>query len=119
MWAQGGLSVDTSPLDAMREMGASPEQLSAYRERLFNEAEERRVSILPENWHAWHVFLGMGTQWRTTGGFGYRLYEGLDYAALPIVLAEHRDLQPRQPLPRLMPQLRTLEHAAREILNQD
>jgi hypothetical protein len=103
----------------MQATGASREVVSAYRAQLVREAEERAIYIFPENWHAWKVFRGMGTQWRVTGGFGSRLYEGLDYSALPVVLAEHRQVQPRQPLHVLMPQLRTLEAAARDILNQD
>lgn len=102
----------------MKSCGAPPEAIAAYRARLFSEAEQRAIGIFPENWHAWNVFRAMGSQWRTTGGFAGRIYEGLDYGALPIVLAEHRRVEPRQPLHVLMPQLRTLESAAREILNR-
>jgi hypothetical protein len=103
----------------MQACGAAPEAIVSYRAKLVAEAEQHAVDIFPENWHAWKVFRGMGSQWRTTGGMGGRVYEGLDYAALGIVLAEHRRVQPRQPLDVLMPQLRTLEGAAREILNAD
>lgn len=54
----------------------------------------------------------MATQWRTCAGFGVFLRTGLDYAALPLVLAEHRDNPHRRPIPELMPQLRELEIAA-------
>lgn len=103
----------------MQACGAPPETIAAYRAQLFSEAEQRSIDIFPENWHAWNVFRAMGSQWRVVAGFGGKSYEGLDYASLPIPLAEHRHVQPRQPLHLLMPQIRTLERAAREILNRD
>lgn len=61
----------------------------------------------------------MGSQWRVaTFGLGGFLRLGLDYAALPIVLAEHRAIAHRQPIAELMPQLRELEHAALDELNK-
>jgi hypothetical protein len=103
----------------MRAFGASPDSLAQYRARLIEQAESNAVHIFPENWHATSVFLAMGSQWRIESGWGGRVYHGLDYAALPPVLAEHRRIVHRQPMDVLMPQLRTLEMAARDVLNQD
>jgi hypothetical protein len=77
------------------------------------------VPVWAEHWHAFKVFLGMATQWRVRRDPGGLFYEGLRYEALPPVLHEHRRLPRRwrQPLHRLMPQLRTLERAAREQFN--
>lgn len=103
----------------MRAFGAPAEQVARYRARLIDEQRQRRVDIFPENWHAMCVFLGMGSQWRTEVGFGGRLYRGLEYASLPIVLAENRRVPHRQPIDVLMPQLRTLEATACTALNDD
>lgn len=73
------------------------------------------------HWHAWRVFLAMGTQWRTRRDPGGLFYEGLEYAGLPVVLQEHRRALPRrlrQPLERVMPQLRVLERAAAAEFNR-
>lgn len=61
----------------------------------------------------------MRTQWRAIAGFGALLHLGLDYGALAPVLAENRRNPHRVPIEELMPQLRTLEHAAREELNRE
>jgi hypothetical protein len=114
-------STEANPLlEDARAFGASAAQLEALRGSI----ERQRppgVGIWPRHWHAWRVFVGMGSQWRTKDRQGGLLYEGLDYAALPVVLREHRRLprRYRQPLARLMPQLRTLEGAAREQLNAE
>jgi hypothetical protein len=112
---------ETHPLiEDAKAMGASPAQLEKLRGSIERQRPPPPV-IWPQHWHAWRVFVGMGSQWRTKErAGGVLLYEGLDYAALPVVLDEHRRLprRYRQPLARLMPQLRTLEHAAREVLNE-
>lgn len=74
--------------------------------------------VLPECWHAVKVFEGMGSQWRVIPGPRHPLFIGLDYAALPVVLAEKRRIAHRQPLDVLMPQLRFLEAEARSHLNR-
>lgn len=104
-----------------RAMGASESALARLRASI--EAAKglsKQVLVWPEHWHALKVFLAMDTQWRTHLGVRGLFYEGLDYAALPPVLAEHRRLprRLRQPMDRLMPQLRTLELEARTHLNQ-
>lgn len=101
-------------------MGASARQLEQLRgaiERQQGLAEP--TAVWAEHWHAFAVFRAMATQWRLRDGARGLLYEGLDYAALEPVLREHRRLprQVRQPLARLMPQLRSLEAAARDALN--
>jgi Phage related hypothetical protein (DUF1799) len=114
--------VSQDPLLAdARAYGASASQLEALRgsiERQRGIAGE--YGVWPQHWHAWLVFSGMGTQWRTTRDGGAVVYEGLDYAGLPSVVQEHRRLprRYRQPYPRLMRQLRTLECAARKELNE-
>jgi hypothetical protein len=98
----------------MRAHGAPPEVLARWAAIVQPaQAEPPILEVWPEHWHAWRVFLAMGTQWRRTGD----RWDGLDYAALPIVLAEHKACPHRQPLPVLMAQLRQLEHAALGPLN--
>jgi hypothetical protein len=41
------------------------------------------IEIMPENWPALRVFLGLETQWRRAGLGGVAV--GLDYGALPVV----------------------------------
>jgi hypothetical protein len=94
----------------MRAMGASASALEAARARIDAERAAATPRIWPQHWHAVLVFMAMDTQW-CIGPDGRRL----DYAALPPVLEEHRQRLPRrlrQPMHRLMPQLRTLERAA-------
>lgn len=86
--------------------------IEEWRLALTEQARESGIDIWPEHWHAFNVFLSMGTQWRSVAGFGGVLRMGLDYAALPVVLAEHRSVEHRQPLDLLMPQLRIMEYAA-------
>lgn len=78
------------------------------------------MPVWAEHWHAFAVFRAMRTQWRVRRDAGGEFVEGLDYAGLPVVLAEHRHLprRVRQPLHRLMPQLRVLEGAARDEFNR-
>jgi hypothetical protein len=100
-------------------MGASASALERARARI--EAQRPPpLRIWRQHWHAWQVFVGMDTQWRTRTGAAGTVYDGLDYAALDPVLQEHRRALPRrlrQPMHRLMPQLRVLEHAALRALN--
>jgi len=77
-----------------------------------------RFEVWPDHWHALQVFLGMGSQWRIVGGMAGLLYQGLDYGALEPVLRAHKRGPHRQPMKRLMPQLRRLEAAAADVLNQ-
>jgi hypothetical protein len=94
----------------MRGHGATASELEAARARI--DAANPPPRIWPCHWHAWCVFAAMGTQWRRRADGAL---DGLDYAGLPPVLQEHRRRLPRrlrQPLQRLMPQLRALENAA-------
>jgi hypothetical protein len=103
----------------MRVSERSLEELRASIER--EQGPDEPTDVWAEHWHAFAVFRAMGTQWRVRdGGDRGLLYDGLDYGGLEPVLAEHRRSMPRrrrQPLARLMPQLRTLEAAARTALN--
>lgn len=113
--------MDEGPIEALRAMGASPATLAQARAQLGLDApgDPARVPVLAENWHASLLFLAMGTQWRLrTLPDGALWWDGLDYAALPLPLAELRHVPHRQPLPVLMPQLRQLERAALRCLNR-
>ncbi len=107
-------------LEQAQAFGASAAQLEALRGSIERRNRPQAAGVWPEHWHALEVFLAMATQWRTHLGARGLFYEGLDYAALPPVLAEHRRLprRLRQPMDRLMPQLRTLELEARTHLNE-
>lgn len=98
-------------------MNASAEVIEAMRQRLQPD-EEVEPQVWPQHWHAVNVFAGMATQWRVVAGMAGLLYLGLDYAALQPVLQEHEAIAHAQPMRQLMPQLRTLESAAREELNR-
>jgi hypothetical protein len=103
-------------------MGASASRLEQLRGRIeHEEGLDEPVPVWAEHWHAFAVFRGMATQWRVTRADRRDWWEGLDYAGLPVVLQEHRRMprRHRQPLPRLMRQLRVLEGAARDELNKD
>lgn len=102
-------------------MGASPAIIAQARAQLglADPAEPQHVPVLAENWHASLLFLAMGTQWRLrTMPDGSAWWDGLDYAALPLPLAELRNVPHRQPLHVLMPQLRQLERSALRTLNR-
>lgn len=78
------------------------------------------MPVLPECWHATVVFLRMSDQWRVHIGMAGPWYQGLDLAALPIVLQateptieEHL----RRPLAELLDQLHALASGARKVLN--
>lgn len=119
MWAGGGLEIDEGLIEEMRSAGALPQIINAFRASLIEGQRQRSAEILPENWHAVRVFLSMASQWRVVARFDGLLYLGLDHAALQPSLEEHCRIRHRQPLRRLMPQLRILERAARPLLNGD
>lgn len=81
--------------------------------------KQRLLPILPENWFCVRVFDAMASQWRLlpAANGGVR-FIGLDYAALPVVLAALRRTQQHpQPLHVLLPQLQVMEGAAMAVLN--
>jgi hypothetical protein len=105
-----------------RAMGAGARQLEELRAAIDREDGGADVlGVWPEHWHAFAVFRGMGDQWRVADLGGRLMYLGLDYAALPLVLDEHRRMprRLRQPHRALMRQLRTLATAARASLNAE
>lgn len=82
--------------------------------------EARTLDVWPEHWHALQVLRWSATQWRVVAGpTGRLLYLGLDYGALGPVLAALRGEPHRQPLPRLMAQLRVMEAAAIPVRNDN
>jgi hypothetical protein len=111
--------VDPLLADA-RAHGASPARLEQLRGAIEHSLGLRATfGVWAAHWHAFAVFRGMATQWRTRQADVGLVYEGLDYGALQPVLEEHAELPAplRQRMPRLMPQLRLLEMAARDALN--
>jgi hypothetical protein len=102
-------------------MGASAGQLERLRGAIERQhGVHEPTPVWAVHWHAFAVFCAMASQWRVRDGAKGTLYDGLDYGALEPVLHEHRRALPRrlrQPIERLMPQLRTLEAAARDELN--
>jgi hypothetical protein len=79
-----------------------------------------QFAVWPENWHAVCIFLDMGSQWRLVPTMTRVIWQGLDYAALPVVMAALKPALPQhtlQPLVRLMPQVRLLEAVGAERRN--
>lgn len=79
-----------------------------------------QFQVWPENWHAVCAFLDMASQWRLVPTMTSVLWQGLDYAALPIVLAALKPALPEhtvRPLAKLMPQIRVLEARGAEARN--
>lgn len=73
---------------------------------------QEQFHVWPENWHAVCAFLDMASQWRLVPTMKGVLWQGLDYAALPVVLAALKPALPEhtvRPLAKLMPQIRVLE----------
>jgi hypothetical protein len=60
-----------------------PEEMAAGLAASAQPAAAEAVEVMPENWGAMRVFLGMETQWRRAGMAGVAV--GLDYGALPVV----------------------------------
>lgn len=98
-------------------MGATPEVLAEARAALEERNAGAEVEIWPEHWFAWKVFEGMCTQWRIAVGGAGVLFGGLDYAALPFVIAGNRGVPHRQPFADTFTQLRVLEATAMNVLN--
>jgi hypothetical protein len=61
----------------------SPEVSDALLAEDASAPEAQDLEIMPENWGALRVFLGLETQWRRAGVAG--VPTGLDYAAIPVV----------------------------------
>ncbi len=85
------------------------------------EAQANRVEVWPRHWHAWQVFLFLGSQWRMVGGVDRAAVRtGLDYGQVD--LAKRHVRVPRgcrQPRRELMQQLRVLEARALRALADD
>lgn len=97
-------------------MNAPAHVIAAMRASIEAQQAAAVVDVLPDNWHAVMVFLGMATQWRKSGQHGER-FEGLEYGSLAPVLRAKRQVPHAQPMDRLMDQLQVLEIQARDHLN--
>lgn len=117
-WARGGQPFDETPLEALRAFGATPEQIEQARRDLKQRFAAVTLEVLPECSYAVDVFFAMATQWHYIAGMAGAAAQGLRYEALPVVLASLRPHADRLPLPQLLPQLRVMEAAARQVLNQ-
>jgi hypothetical protein len=98
LWANGGPQDDSpdSPLEVIRQWGATPEQIEEWRKALAVQAQFEEGEVWPENWHAVQLFLAMGTQWRCAAGALGVLWIGLDYSPLWHVNATLRRSIPRE-----------------------
>lgn len=79
-----------------------------------------QFEVWPQNWHAVCAFLDMGSQWRLIPTLTRVLWQGLDYSALPVVLAALRPTiaeEHRKRLHELLPQLRVLEDRGAAVRN--
>ena len=99
----------------LTKFGITPEQLHDL--QLSPQAANH--DVWPEHWRAVTVFCGMFTQWRTVVG-SKLIWLGLDYTALDAVEAriEHHPDVPKPSPAELFAQIRTLERAAKPILNK-
>ncbi|WP_428419184.1 DUF1799 domain-containing protein [Methylibium sp.] len=99
--------------------GAPDDVKERVRAWMHGSAHDGDVEVWPELWHAVNVFLAMAAQWRVLV-IGHRLYyQGLDLSAIGAPLREHRRIAHAVPFEELMPTLRLLERAARDVLNKD
>jgi len=109
---RGGQPFDETPLAALRMLGLPEAEIAQVRAVLQARAAHECLEVWPEHWHALHLFDAMGTQWRAHP-------PGLDYAALPAVMALLRDaVAHRQPRAVVFAQLRVMEHAAIQWLHE-
>lgn len=118
-WARGDQPVTEGPIEALREMGASPATIEQARIKLGLDEPSQGIPVLPENWHAVQAFSAMATQWHwrpTKAGGAAR--EGLRLEALPTVLAGLRQGLHRRPLADLLPRLQVMERAALLVFNR-
>ncbi len=95
-------------MESLRRHGAPAGVIAAWEKAAA--AEEADLGIWPDCWDALRLFLGLDTQWRTAGTAG--VPTGLDYAALPAVLA----MLGLQPSERLLADLKVIEAAALPVL---
>ena len=104
----------------MRAFGVAAEVLEQARADIAQRNKDAVHYVWPENWHAVLAFIEMETQWRLVPTMTSVLYQGLEYASLPVVLAALKPRVPAaccRPLASLMPQLRSMERHAAVIRN--
>jgi hypothetical protein len=81
------------------------------------EAAADTFEIHEDNVLVLSAFLALQTQWRiVAGGMSLPVYQGLDYAAIPVVLDSMRIR--RSDRPDMIVGLRTMESAALPVLNR-
>lgn len=69
--------------------------------------------VWEEHWPALDVFLACRTQWRIIAGMGGTQHQGLDYAALEVVMRMKRAEDPSE----MLEQIQHLEAGALEAIN--
>lgn len=104
----------------MQALGLPPALVQQAQVAIAERNAKAQQPVWPENWHAVCAFLDMSSQWRMLPMLNGVLWQGLDYSALPVVLAAIKPVMPehcRLPLHKLMPQLRALEAAGAKVKN--
>lgn len=104
----------------MQALGLPPALVQQAQVAIAERNATARQLVWPENWHAVCAFLDMSSQWRMLPMLNGVLWQGLDYSALPVVLAALKPVIPdhcRRPLHKLMPQLRELESNGARVKN--
>ena len=104
------------------QWGAPPDVIALERARQVQLSKEAMVRVMPENWHALRVFIGMARQWHWVVGMAGARRISLRYEALPQELAAIKPTLPpqtRQPYAKLFEQLQELESAALEAMAQE
>lgn len=123
-WASGGrATVDETALDSLKASGAPAELVELKRAELLRHQELTDVKCWPENWHVWHLFSALSTQWETLitpdgkVRFVRLRYEVLD-AVEPRILSRiaSDDVQDSATL---FDQLQTMEREALQHLNTE
>lgn len=98
--------------EQLSAFGFDPAAVEAAREE---ETEAMLFEIHPDNLEALNAFLAMQTQWRVAVGMAGAFYVGLEYAAIPAVLALLGI--PRAARADIFASLRAMESAALRVLN--
>jgi Phage related hypothetical protein (DUF1799) len=121
LWARGGFEQpDTAQLrESMERLGAPSEAIAQWLTNLEQQHRDKKFSVWPEHWYAMQLFCAMQTQWQVLiSPSGQWHHIGLRRETLPVHLAAFKNHPHRCALPVLLPQLHTLELAARATLNR-
>lgn len=79
------------------------------------EEAESECEFHPDNRLALVAWVSLQTQWRLIVGASGTLYQGIEYASIPVVLDSLR--VPARQRPQLLADLRVMERAALTLLN--